>query len=392
MSSAAKSLKAHTAAPSPTAKTPTAGTDGPLLRVEKLVKHFQVKSGFFGLSRGAVRAVDDLSFTVAPAETLALVGESGCGKSTTGRLLLRLIEPSSGAVYYQGKNIVELGGEEMRGLRRAMQIIFQDPYASLNPRMTVGEMLAEPLALYGLASRADRIARVEELLRLVGLAPHQIGRYPHEFSGGQRQRIGIARALAVEPSLIICDEPVSALDVSIQAQVVNLLQDLQRRFRMSYVFIAHDLAVVKHIADRVAVMYLGKIVELADKQSLFARPRHPYTQALLSAIPLPEPALKRQRIILQGDVPSPLDPPSGCRFHTRCPHAHERCRTEEPVLEQDGAADAHRTACHFWREIEIPEAALPPTSRLRRNPNLARLQEFFRRPGDALTGAEAPDR
>jgi oligopeptide/dipeptide ABC transporter ATP-binding protein len=386
------SLKAHTAASSPTVKTPATRTDGPLLRVEKLVKHFQVKSGFFGLSRGAVRAVDDLSFTVAPGETLALVGESGCGKSTTGRLLLRLIEPSSGAVYYQGKNIVELGGEEMRGLRRAMQIVFQDPYASLNPRMTVGEMLAEPLALHGLASRADRTARVEELLRLVGLAPHQIGRYPHEFSGGQRQRIGIARALAVEPSLIVCDEPVSALDVSIQAQVVNLLQDLQRRFRMSYVFIAHDLAVVKHIADRVAVMYLGKIVELADKQSLFARPRHPYTQALLSAIPLPEPALKRPRVILQGDVPSPLDPPNGCRFHTRCPHARERCRTEEPVLERDGAADAHRTACHFWREIEIPEAALPPTSRLQRNPNLARLQEFFRRPGDALTGAEGPER
>jgi oligopeptide/dipeptide ABC transporter ATP-binding protein len=370
-----------------------ARTDGPVLRVEKLVRHFQVRSGFFGRSRGAVKAVDDVSFTVAPGETLALVGESGCGKSTTGRLLLRLIEASSGAVYFQDKNIFELGEEEMRRLRRAMQIVFQDPYASLNPRMTVGEMLAEPLALHGLASGADRMARVEELLGLVGLAPHQMRRYPHEFSGGQRQRIGIARALAVEPSLIVCDEPVSALDVSIQAQVVNLLQDLRRRFRLSYIFIAHDLAVVKHIADRIAVMYLGKIVELADKRSLFARPRHPYTQALLSAIPLPEPSLKPRRVILQGDVPSPLDPPGGCRFHTRCPHARERCRTEEPVLEEDGAAAAHRTACHFWREIEIPEAALPPASQLPGNPNLAKLQQFFRRASDAPAAAEeAPSR
>jgi oligopeptide transport system ATP-binding protein len=383
VSGAAESVRPRAAAHST-----TAGTDSPLLRIEKLVKHFQVTSGFFGRSRGAVKAVDDLSFTVAPGETLALVGESGCGKTTTGRLLLRLIEASSGAVYFRGRNIFELGGEETRRLRRAMQIVFQDPYASLNPRMTVLEMLAEPLTLHGLASGADRTARVEELLRLVGLAPYQMRRYPHEFSGGQRQRIGIARALAVEPSLIVCDEPVSALDVSIQAQVVNLLQDLQRRFHLSYIFIAHDLAVVKHIADRVAVMYLGKIVELADKRSLFARPRHPYTQALLSAIPLPEPLLKRRRVILQGDIPSPLDPPSGCRFHTRCPHARERCRTEEPVLEEDGAAAAHRTACHFWREIETPEAVLPPANQLRGNPNLAKLQKFFRRPDDAPAVAE----
>jgi peptide/nickel transport system ATP-binding protein len=381
-------VSARAVAPSSAAKT-----DGPLLRIERLVKHFQVKSGLFGRSRGAIKAVDDLSFTVTPGETLALVGESGCGKSTTGRLILRLIEASSGAVYFQDRNIFELGGEEMRGLRRSMQIVFQDPYASLNPRMTVGEMLAEPLALRDLASGADRMARVEELLGLVGLAPHHIQRYPHEFSGGQRQRIGIARALAVEPSLIVCDEPISALDVSIRAQVVNLLQDLQRRFRLSYIFIAHDLAVVKHIADRVAVMYLGKIVELADKRRLFARPRHPYTQALLSAIPLPEPALKRQRVILQGDVPSTLDPPSGCRFHTRCPHARERCRTEEPVLEEDGFAEGHRTACHFWREIEIPEAALPLVSQLRSNPSLAKLQTFFRRPNETLTAAkETPSR
>ncbi|MBV8652036.1 MAG: dipeptide ABC transporter ATP-binding protein [Alphaproteobacteria bacterium] len=366
--------------------------DGVLLRVENLVRHFKVKSGFFGRSKGAVKAVDGLSFSVAPGETLALVGESGCGKSTTGRLILRLIEASSGSVYFEDKNIFELGGGEMRGLRRALQIVFQDPYASLNPRMTVGEMLAEPLALHGLASGAARTARVEELLALVGLGPHQIRRYPHEFSGGQRQRIGIARALAVEPRLIVCDEPVSALDVSIQAQVVNLLQDLQRRFGLSYIFIAHDLAVVKHIADRVAVMYLGKIVELADKHSLFSRPRHPYTQALLSAIPLPEPAVKRQRVILQGDVPSPLNPPAGCRFHTRCPYARERCRTEEPPLVEDGAADGpenarvgHATSCHFWREIEAPANLLPASGELTVNPHLAKLQSFFTRPGSEGT-------
>ncbi len=352
----------------------------PLLRVENLVKHFAVKTGFFGRRKGAVKAVDGVDFAVAPGETLALVGESGCGKSTTGRLVLRLLEASAGAVYFDDTNIFDLGGEAMRGLRRALQIVFQDPYASLNPRMTVGEMLSEPLALHGLAIGARR-ARVEELLRLVGLSPHHVRRYPHEFSGGQRQRIGIARALAVEPRLIVCDEPVSALDVSIQAQVINLLQDLQRRFGLSYIFIAHDLAVVKHIADRVAVMYLGKIVEIADKRSLFAEPRHPYTQALLSAIPLPEPALKRQRLILQGDVPSPLNPPKGCRFHTRCPYARERCRSEEPALEAGGLEDGleHRTACHFWREIELPAGLVPSAADLTPNPQLAKLQAFFTR-------------
>jgi oligopeptide transport system ATP-binding protein len=358
-----------------------ARTDGPLLRVENLAKHFSVKSGFFGRSKGAIKAVDDISFTVDAGETLALVGESGCGKSTTGRLILRLLEATSGAVYFENRNIFELSGGDMRALRRALQIVFQDPYASLNPRMTVGEMLSEPLALQGLAAGAARRARVEELLALVGLAPHHIRRYPHEFSGGQRQRIGIARALAVEPRLIVCDEPVSALDVSIQAQVINLLQDLQRRLGLGYVFIAHDLAVVKHIADRVAVMYLGKIVELADKSSLFARPRHPYTQALLSAIPLPEPALKRHRVILEGDVPSPLNPPSGCRFHTRCPYARERCRTEAPLLAEGGADDPHRTACHFWREIPVPANLLPAATELTVNPHLAKLQSFFTRQG-----------
>jgi oligopeptide transport system ATP-binding protein len=358
----------------------------PLLRVENLVKHFPVKSGFFGRSRGAVKAVDDVSFAIAPGETLALVGESGCGKSTIGRLVLRLIEATSGAVYFEDRDIFELSGPAMRSLRREMQIVFQDPYASLNPRMTVGEMLSEPLALHGLAANeAARTARVEELLGLVGLAPHHARRYPHEFSGGQRQRIGIARALGVEPRLIVCDEPVSALDVSIQAQVDNLLKDIQRRFGLSYIFIAHDLAVVKHIADRIAVMYLGKIVEIADKHSLFAQPRHPYTQALLSAIPLPEPALKRQRIILQGDVPSPLNPPSGCRFHTRCPYAQARCRTEEPVLEADDAG--HRTACHFWREIEPPEHLLPAPEELTVNPDLAKLQAFFTQRGGQETAA-----
>jgi peptide/nickel transport system ATP-binding protein/oligopeptide transport system ATP-binding protein len=346
----------------------------PLLRVDSLVKHFPIRRGAFGRTSGVVHAVDGVTFDVAVGETLALVGESGCGKSTTGRLVLRLLEPTSGTVRFAGQDIFALSDAALREMRGHLQIIFQDPFASLNPRMTIGQTLAEPLALHGLAEGRRR-ERVAEILRLVGLPPEYARRYPHEFSGGQRQRIGIARALAVEPRLIVCDEPVSALDVSIQAQVVNLLRDLQARLGLSYIFIAHDLAVVKFVATRVAVMYLGQIVEFADKRSLFAAPRHPYTQALLRAIPVPDPAQKRRLALLQGDVPNPAAPPSGCRFRTRCPHAQQRCADEAPAL---AAADGHAVACHFWREVAPAEAILAGAAAAARNPRLEALQAAFR--------------
>jgi len=323
-----------------------------LLRADNLVKHFPVRQGLFGRASATVHAVDGVSFELRAGETMALVGESGCGKSTVGRLVLRLLDATAGQVWFDGRELMGMPQPQLRAKRRELQMIFQDPYSSLNPRMTVEQTLTEPLALHGLASGRHH-ERAAELLDQVGLAPQYLQRYPHEFSGGQRQRIGIARALAGEPRLIVCDEAVSALDVSIQAQIVNLLQDLQRELDLAYVFIAHDLAVVKHIASHVAVMYLGKIVEYADKPSLFAQPRHPYTQALLSAIPVPEPGARRERMLLQGDVPNPIDPPSGCRFRTRCPYARERCTQEEPLLRGDG----HATACHFWEEIAPPRAA-----------------------------------
>jgi oligopeptide/dipeptide ABC transporter ATP-binding protein len=348
----------------------------PLLLARGLVKHFPQGKGRDGQAL-VVRAVDGVDLAVAPGETLALVGESGCGKSTLGRLLLRLIEPSAGSVRFDGDDLTALAPAALRRKRRAMQMIFQDPYSSLNPRMTVGQLIAEPLKLHGLARGHER-ERVAELLRQVGLSEASRGRYPHEFSGGQRQRIGIARALAVEPRLIVCDEPVSALDVSIQAQVLNLLTDLQRELGLTYVFISHNLAVVRHIADRVAVMYLGQIVEIAGKDALFSSPRHPYTQALLSAIPRPQPGAAAQRIVLEGDTPNPIHPPAGCRFHTRCPHARPRCAEEPPALAAD-AGDSHAVACHFWKEIAAPASALPqPAPRDAAMLRLERLQAAFR--------------
>ncbi len=325
-----------------------------LLEVADLAKHYAVKRGLvFSKTVGVVRAVDGISFTLERGETLALVGESGCGKSTTARLVLRLIDPSAGSVHFEGTDITAMQGEPLRKLRRRMQIVFQDPFASLNPRMTVGEILEEPLIVHDIGDRPERRARVAELLNLVGLADFHAQRYPHEFSGGQRQRIGIARALAVEPSLVVCDEPVSALDVSIQAQVINLLKDLQLRLGLSYLFIAHDLAVVKHAADRVAVMYLGQIVEIASKDALFADPRHPYTRTLLAAIPRPDPHRDRHRTVAGGDVPSPMNPPEGCRFHTRCPFVIDRCRSEMPLLRLWG--EGHLTACHRAEELPVAD-------------------------------------
>jgi len=318
----------------------------PLLEVRNLVKHFPVQTGLLSRQAERVHAVDGVSFHVEAGETLGLVGESGCGKSTTGRCILRLIEPTSGQVWFDGRNVTALDARSLRALCREMQIIFQDPYASLNPRMTVGAIIGEALIIHGLTkTRGEFEARVAQLLETVGLHPQHMRRYPHEFSGGQRQRIGIARALAVSPRLIVCDEPVSALDVSIQAQVINLLEDLQDTFRLTYVFIAHDLSVVEHISTRIAVMYLGRIVEVAPARELYSAPRHPYTEALLSAVPVPDPTFKRRRIVLQGDVPNPVRPPSGCHFHPRCPHAMERCRQETPLLRE--IAPGRMSACHL---------------------------------------------
>jgi oligopeptide transport system ATP-binding protein len=320
-----------------------------LVKVENLKKYFPITRGIvFQKEIGAVRAVDDISFEIHRGETLGLVGESGCGKSTTGRTIIQLYRPTSGKVYYQDRDLTDLKGGDLRHLRRNMQIIFQDPYASLDPRMTVGNIIAEPLEIHGIGkSKKERRERVKELLRLVGLNPYFINRYPHEFSGGQRQRIGVARALALEPEFIVCDEPISALDVSIQAQVVNLLEELQDSLGLTYLFIAHDLSMVRHISDRTAVMYLGKLVELAEREELYNNPLHPYTQALLSAVPIPDPVAERnrQRVILEGDVPSPANPPPGCNFHPRCPIAVEICQQEEPEWRE--VIPDHWVACHL---------------------------------------------
>lgn len=334
-----------------------------LLDVRGLKKYFPVRKGLFRKTTSHVKAVDGIDLRIHEGETLGLVGESGCGKTTTGRTILRLVEPTAGEVLFRSKRLSELGDtlheidvakahrKELKCLRRDMQIIFQDPYSSLNPRMTVGSIVGEPLIIHRTASRSDRRARVCELIAAVGLKPDHIKRYPHEFSGGQRQRIGVARALALDPQLLICDEPVSALDVSIQAQVLNLLEDLQHEFSLTFLFVAHDLSVVKHISNRIAVMYLGKIVELAATEKLFAEPKHPYTEALVSAVPVPDPDFDVHRIVLEGDVPSPVDPPSGCPFHPRCRYMQETCKTEVPAYRDVG--DQHFTACHFADTLNL---------------------------------------
>jgi oligopeptide transport system ATP-binding protein len=325
--------------------------DNILLEVKNLKKYFKLRSGFFfQRSSGSVKAVDDVSFFIKKGETFGLVGETGCGKTTVARAILRLIPHTSGEALYGGVNLFKLRGRDMFKVRREIQVIFQDPYASLSPRMTVGDIISEPLEIHGVGDKKSRIKKVKELLKVVKLNPEHVNRYPHEFSGGQRQRIGIARALALTPKLILCDEPVSALDVSVQAQVLNLMTDLQREFNLTYLFIAHDLSVVKHVSNRVGVMYLGKIVEVANSEDLYEKPLHPYTMGLLSAVPIPDPQLerKRRRIILQGDVPSPINPPSGCRFHPRCPNAQEICSLEEPQLKNYSEnGREHLAACFF---------------------------------------------
>ena len=323
--------------------------DVALLEVRNVVKHYPVTGGVFLRQVASVRAVDGVTLTVMPGETLGLVGESGCGKSTLGRLVLRLEEPTRGDILFQGQSILGYDPKKMRAIRREMQIIFQDPFSSLNPRKPVAHIVGEPLYVHGMTNRKEREARVLELLEVVGLKQEHMRRYPHQFSGGQRQRIGVARALALHPKLIICDEAVSALDVSIRSQVINLLQDLQEEFGLTYLFISHDLSVVEHISDRVAVMYLGKLVELADSETLYRAPLHPYTQALLSAAPVPDPKRKRNRVVLPGDVPSPIHPPPGCRFHTRCLHAKDVCSQQEPSFREVGKN--HFAACHFVEEI-----------------------------------------
>ena len=334
------------------------GPSAPLLEVRGLVKHYPLRGGLWLRPRAAVKALDGVSLTIAEGETVGLVGESGCGKTTFGRAVLRLEEPTAGEVRFEGRDILTLGQAEMRALRRRMQIIFQDPFSSLNPRQTVGGIVGEPLAIHGVCGRREREERVRELLAKVGLRPEHLRRYPHQFSGGQRQRIGIARALALNPRLVICDEAVSALDVSIQAQVLNLLKDLQREFGLTYLFISHDLSVVEHVSDRVAVMYLGKIVETAPARDLYREPLHPYTRALLAAVPVPDPARRRTgRLLLQGDVPSPIDPPPGCRFHPRCPLAQPLCAETEPAARE--IRPRHVAACHFAGPGPSPGAAAP---------------------------------